>query len=86
MRPFVMSARLRPDCVNPTSTAPLIELRNVSCGYGDRVILDGVNLRLERGKVLALIGTSGGGKTTVRPRWSVRRHRRWRRAAGLRTP
>jgi len=51
--------------VNPLATAPLIELRNVSCGYGDRVILDGVNLRLERGKVLALIGTSGGGKTTV---------------------
>ena len=51
--------------MNPLATAPLIELRNVSCGYGDRVILDGVNLKLERGKVLALIGTSGGGKTTV---------------------
>jgi len=44
---------------------PGAELRNVSCGYGDRVILDGVNLKLQRGKVLALIGTSGGGKTTV---------------------
>lgn len=43
----------------------LIELRDVSCGYGDRLILEHVNLRLERGKVLALIGTSGGGKTTV---------------------
>jgi phospholipid/cholesterol/gamma-HCH transport system ATP-binding protein len=58
-------AWLRPARVNPLATAPLIELRNVSCGYGDRVILDGVNLTLERGKVLALIGTSGGGKTTV---------------------
>lgn len=64
MAPFA-SARHRPVCVNSLSTAPLIELRDVSCGYGDRVILDGVNLRLERGKVLALIGTSGGGKTTV---------------------
>jgi len=44
---------------------PLIELRDVSCGYGDRVILERVNLRIPRGKVLALIGTSGGGKTTV---------------------
>ena len=51
--------------MNPLATAPLIELRNVSVGYGDRVVLDGVNLKLERGKVLALIGTSGGGKTTV---------------------
>ena len=47
------------------SDHPLVELRNVSCGYGDTVILNGVNLRLPRGKVLALIGTSGGGKTTV---------------------
>ena len=44
---------------------PLVELRDVSCGYGDRVILQDVNLRLPRGKILALIGTSGGGKTTV---------------------
>lgn len=46
-------------------TPPLVELRDVSCGYGDRLILEGVNLSLPRGKVLALIGTSGGGKTTV---------------------
>jgi phospholipid/cholesterol/gamma-HCH transport system ATP-binding protein len=43
----------------------MIELRNVTCGYGDRVILEGVNLTVPRGKVLALMGTSGGGKTTV---------------------
>jgi phospholipid/cholesterol/gamma-HCH transport system ATP-binding protein len=45
--------------------APLIELRDVSCGYGERIILEHVNLTVQRGKVLALIGTSGGGKTTV---------------------
>lgn len=44
---------------------PLVELRNVTCGYGDRVILEDVNLTVPRGKVLALMGTSGGGKTTV---------------------
>ncbi|MCV2356202.1 ABC transporter ATP-binding protein [Paucibacter sp. B2R-40] len=55
--------------VNPTSLTaqaiPLVELRDVTCGYGDRVILEQVNLCVPRGKVLALIGTSGGGKTTV---------------------
>ena len=51
--------------VSTASDAPLIELRDVSCGYGDRIILERVNLRVPRGKVLALIGTSGGGKTTV---------------------
>ena len=45
--------------------SPLVELRNVTCGYGDRVILQGVDLQVPRGKVLALMGTSGGGKTTV---------------------
>jgi len=53
----------------PPSAAPaapvFIELRDVTCGYGDRVILENVNLSVPRGKVLALMGTSGGGKTTV---------------------
>ena len=48
-----------------SAAAPLIELRDVTVGYGDRVILERVNLKLQRGKVLALIGTSGGGKTTI---------------------
>lgn len=48
-----------------SAAAPLIELRDVTVGYGDRVILERVNLTLKRGQVLALIGTSGGGKTTI---------------------
>ena len=47
------------------SAAPFIELRSVTCGYGDRVILSDVNLVVPRGSVVALMGTSGGGKTTV---------------------
>ncbi|MET0336094.1 MAG: ABC transporter ATP-binding protein [Rhizobacter sp.] len=43
----------------------LVELRNVTCGYGDRIILENVDLVVPRGKVVALMGTSGGGKTTV---------------------
>ncbi|MGE5867067.1 MAG: ABC transporter ATP-binding protein [Rhizobacter sp.] len=44
---------------------PLIELRDVTCGYGEKVVLENVNLTVPRGKVVALMGTSGGGKTTV---------------------
>ena len=51
--------------VSAISAAPLVELRDLTCGYGERVILEQVNLSVPRGKVLALIGTSGGGKTTV---------------------
>jgi phospholipid/cholesterol/gamma-HCH transport system ATP-binding protein len=44
---------------------PLVELRDLRFGYGDRVILDGISLTVPRGKVTALMGASGGGKTTI---------------------
>ncbi|MFM1818093.1 MAG: hypothetical protein RL364_953 [Pseudomonadota bacterium] len=43
----------------------LVELDRVTFGYGDRVILRDVSLAVPRGKVTALMGVSGGGKTTV---------------------
>ena len=49
------------------SSAPdsLVELRNLTFGYGDRIILDDISLKVPRGKVTALMGASGGGKTTI---------------------
>jgi phospholipid/cholesterol/gamma-HCH transport system ATP-binding protein len=44
---------------------PLVELRHLTFGYGERAILDNVTLTVPRGKVTALMGASGGGKTTV---------------------
>ena len=49
----------------PHSSDSLVELRDVRFGYGERVILDGISLTVPRGKVTALMGASGGGKTTV---------------------
>ena len=48
-----------------TNPDALVELRDVCFGYGERVILDGITLTVPRGKVTALMGASGGGKTTV---------------------
>lgn len=48
-----------------TPPPPLVELRGVSFGYDERAILEDVSLTVPRGKVVALMGTSGGGKTTV---------------------
>jgi phospholipid/cholesterol/gamma-HCH transport system ATP-binding protein len=48
-----------------TNPNALVELRDVRFGYGERVILDGITLTVPRGKVTALMGASGGGKTTV---------------------
>jgi phospholipid/cholesterol/gamma-HCH transport system ATP-binding protein len=49
----------------PSADTPLIELRAVSAGYGERIVLKDVSLRIPRGQVVGLMGTSGGGKTTV---------------------
>jgi phospholipid/cholesterol/gamma-HCH transport system ATP-binding protein len=48
-----------------TSSESLVELRHLTFGYGDRVILDDISLSVPRGKVTALMGASGGGKTTI---------------------
>ena len=51
------------------SASPLVEFKDVTFSYpgsaGDRVILNRVTLSVPRGKVTALMGASGGGKTTV---------------------
>ena len=49
----------------PAHSNVLVELHDVRFGYGERVILDGITLTIPRGKVTALMGASGGGKTTV---------------------
>ena len=43
----------------------VVECKNVSFGYGERRILRDLSFTVPRGKVTALMGASGGGKTTV---------------------
>ena len=43
-----------------------IELRNVEFSYeDDRKVIQGVNLKIKRGETIALVGPSGGGKSTL---------------------
>ena len=48
-----------------SASTPLVELHNVTFGYGPRVVLRELSLTVPRGKITALMGASGGGKTTV---------------------
>lgn len=48
-----------------SSSSPLVVLRDLHFAYGDRPVLQGVSLEVPRGKITALMGASGGGKTTV---------------------
>ncbi len=43
----------------------ILELENGQCGYGDKVILKNVNVRLERGNHLGIVGLNGAGKSTL---------------------
>src|SRR5690606_3566218 len=44
---------------------PAIQLSGVSLGYGEDVIVDGVDLEVPTGLTTALIGANGSGKTTL---------------------
>ena len=43
----------------------MISVRTVSKRFGDRKVLDGVSADVAKGEVIAVIGPSGGGKTTL---------------------
>ncbi|NCC71827.1 MAG: ABC transporter ATP-binding protein [Sphingobacteriia bacterium] len=43
----------------------LIEYRNVSFAYSHEPVLTNINLRIEKGKLIALVGASGSGKSTL---------------------
>ncbi len=61
------SAAAHPMTTTPPATEHLLQLQQVSFAYssGQRLILDRLSLNVPRGKVTALMGASGGGKTTV---------------------
>lgn len=42
-----------------------IHFKDVSFAYGDRQVLSNINLTVPRGKTVALVGPSGGGKSTM---------------------
>ncbi len=60
---------VEPDSIelsSQVSSGCMIELHEAVFGYtGDKRVLDGFNLRVEKGQIAALVGGSGGGKSTV---------------------
>ena len=50
---------------NAAQTANVVEIDSVNFAYGKRAILKGISLHVPRGKVVAIMGGSGCGKTTL---------------------
>lgn len=44
---------------------PIVELKNVTKRFHDKTILDGVSIAIRAGEITAMIGPSGGGKSTL---------------------
>ena len=44
---------------------PIIELEGISKAFGDKKVLEGIDLAIERGEIFTIIGPSGSGKTTL---------------------
>lgn len=43
----------------------ILKLKNINVFYGDKKILDNINIKFERNKITSIIGPSGCGKTTL---------------------
>jgi len=51
--------------MNPSAPAPVIEVKNLTCGYGETVVLQDVSFVVQPREVLFVIGGSGCGKSTL---------------------
>lgn len=54
-----------PDAVNLDKFRDKIEFRNVSFSYSNKPVLKNVSLEIPKGKIIALVGPSGVGKSTI---------------------
>lgn len=55
----------RPDAVRISEFKDKIEFRDVSFRYGEKWVLRHINLTVEKSKTIAIVGQSGGGKSTL---------------------
>jgi len=68
MNEILNTQQMVPQVANPEkfpTTWDSITFNDVSFKYGDNQVLNKINLEVKKGEMVALVGTSGGGKTTL---------------------
>lgn len=55
----------KPDAIEITDFKDSIRIEGVNFNFGERQILSNINLEIKKGKTIALVGPSGGGKSTL---------------------
>lgn len=55
----------KPDAISVKSFKNNVEYKGVSFKYENEYVLKNINLKIEKGKIIALVGESGGGKSTM---------------------
>ncbi len=53
------------DCSSPMTSAPVLHVQDLTCSYGDQVILDNLSLSLDKGEIFGITGAAGGGMSTL---------------------
>jgi subfamily B ATP-binding cassette protein MsbA len=61
-KPLIVDA---PNAIALAGFNEKIEFKNVSFAYQDKTVLSDINLTVQKGKTVALVGPSGGGKSTL---------------------
>ena len=51
--------------MSAVATAPVLDVRGLSAGYGAQPVVHDVDLEVRAGEVVALLGRNGAGKTTT---------------------